>query len=68
MVGINSDGTLSNVEIMKSSGYSVLDDAAIRIVKLAAPYAPFTNDLKDYDRVEIIRTWRFEKGDRLFSQ
>ncbi|WP_257281541.1 energy transducer TonB [Endozoicomonas sp. ISHI1] len=68
MVAINRDGTLSNIEILKSSGYSVLDDAAIRIVRLAAPYAPFTDDLRDYDIVEIIRTWRFEKGDRLFSQ
>ncbi|WP_062263286.1 energy transducer TonB [Endozoicomonas arenosclerae] len=68
MVAINRDGTLSNVEILKSSGYNVLDDAAIRIVRLAAPYAPFTDDLRDYDMVEIIRTWRFEKGDRLFSQ
>lgn len=68
MVAINRDGTLSSVEILKSSGFSILDDAAIRIVRLAAPYAPFTDDLRDYDIVEIIRTWRFEKGNRLFSQ
>ena len=55
------------VAMMESSGSTVLDDAAIRIVKLAAPYAPFSNDLRDYDRVEIIRTWRFERGNRLFS-
>ena len=67
MVAINRDGTLHNVELMESSGSTVLDDAAIRIVKLAAPYAPFGNDLRDYDRVEIIRTWRFERGDKLFS-
>ena len=67
MVAINRDGTLHNVELMESSGSTVLDDAAIRIVKLAAPYAPFSNDLRDYDRVEIIRTWRFERGNRLFS-
>lgn len=67
MVAINSDGTLADVQILKSSGYNVLDDAAIRIVKLSAPYAPFTDDLRDYDMVEIIRTWRFERGDRLFS-
>ncbi len=67
IVAINSDGTLSNVEILESSGYKVLDDAAIRIVRLSAPYSAFSNDLKDYDIVEIIRTWRFERGDRLLS-
>ena len=68
MVAINSDGTLHDVEILEPSPSPVLDDAALRIVRLAAPYAPFGNDLKDFDRVEIIRTWRFERGDRLFSQ
>lgn len=68
VVTINSDGTLENVEILESSGFKVLDDAARRIVKLAAPFAPFDETLKNYDRVEIIRTWRFEQGDRLFSQ
>ena len=68
MVAINRDGTLANVEVLSSSGHKILDDAAIRIVRLASPYAPFGDDLKDYDMVEIIRTWRFERGDRLFSQ
>ena len=68
MVAINRDGTLASVEVLSSSGYKILDDAAIRIVRLASPYAPFGDDLKDYDMVEIIRTWRFERGDRLFSQ
>lgn len=67
MVAINRDGTLSNVEILNSSGYKVLDDAAVRIVKMASPFAPFDDTLKSYDLVEIIRTWRFEPGDRLFS-
>ncbi|MGI2028725.1 energy transducer TonB [Endozoicomonas acroporae] len=68
MVAIKRDGTLSNVEILDSSGYRVLDDAAERIVRMASPFAPFDDTLKSYDIVEIIRTWRFEPGDRLFSQ
>ena len=68
MVAINRDGTLSDVEILQSSGQRVLDDAAIRIVRLASPFAPFGDDLRSYDMVEIIRTWRFEPGNRLFSQ
>ncbi len=68
MVAINHDGTLNNVEILDSSGHRVLDDAAVRIVKMASPFAPFDDSLKSYDLVEIIRTWRFERGDHLFSQ
>lgn len=68
MVAINRDGTLSDVEVLQSSGQRVLDDAAIRIVRLASPFAPFGDDLRSYDMVEIIRTWRFEPGNRLFSQ
>ncbi len=65
-VQIQRDGTLKSVEIIHSSGQKVLDDAAIRIVRMAAPYMPFPPNLKGYDVIEIIRTWRFEPGN-LFS-
>ena len=65
-VQIQRDGTLKSVEIIHSSGQKVLDDAAIRIVRMAAPYMPFPPKLKGYDVIEIIRTWRFEPGN-LFS-
>ncbi|WP_374287625.1 energy transducer TonB [Pseudomonas fluvialis] len=68
LVTINRDGTLYEVQVLESSGHSVLDQAAMRIVRLAAPYAPFSGDLAEFDRLEIIRTWRFERGDRLSSQ
>ena len=67
LVSINRDGSLYEVQVLESSGQAVLDQAAQRIVRLAAPYAPFTGDLADIDRLEIIRTWRFERGDRLSS-
>lgn len=67
LVSINRDGSLYEVQLLESSGEAVLDQAAMRIVRLAAPYAPFTGDLADIDRLEIIRTWRFERGDRLSS-
>lgn len=66
-VAINRDGTLREVKILETSGHRVLDNAALRIVRLAAPYAPFTGDLMDVDVLEIIRTWRFEPGDRVSS-
>ncbi|MBD9396824.1 energy transducer TonB [Pseudomonas sp. PDM11] len=67
LVSVNRDGSLYEVMVLESSGEQVLDQAAMRIVRLAAPYAPFTGDLADIDRLEIIRTWRFERGDRLSS-
>ncbi len=68
LVSINRDGTLREVSVLESSGKPVLDQAALRIVRLAAPFAPFTGDLADVDVLEIIRTWRFESGDRLSSR
>ncbi|HDZ56869.1 MAG TPA: energy transducer TonB [Pseudomonas xinjiangensis] len=67
LVAINRDGTLREVRILETSGQRVLDNAALRIVRLAAPYAPFTGDLMDVDVLEIVRTWRFEPGDRVSS-
>lgn len=67
MVSINRDGSLYEVLVLESSGQRLLDQAAQRIVRLAAPFAPFTGDLAEFDRLEIIRTWRFARGDRLSS-
>lgn len=68
LVSINSDGSLREVKVLKSSGHRVLDQAAMRIVKLAAPYSTFPPEIKqDTDILEIIRTWSFEKGNYLSS-
>jgi protein TonB len=58
---IKWDGTLIKAEILKSSGKSLLDDAALQIVNQAAPFLPFSAELrKDFDQMTIIRTWNFE--------
>ena len=68
-VSIKSNGTLDSVEINKSSGQRILDDAAIHIVKLAAPYAPFPEDIrKETDVLSIVRTWTFTPNDQLESE
>jgi protein TonB len=68
-VALNPDGSINNMTLRRSSGYKVLDDAALRIVKLAAPYAPFPSDIrKDTDILHITRTWQFLKDNRLASQ
>ncbi|MFT5451102.1 MAG: protein TonB [Enterobacterales bacterium] len=59
-VSINKDGTVYDIAIRRTSGHKVLDDSAIRIVRLAAPFAPLTKDIMvDTDILEIIRVWHF---------
>ncbi len=68
-VSIRADGSVESVEINKSSGQRLLDAAAIRIVKLAAPYAPFpVNIRKDTDILSIVRTWTFTTNDHLETE
>jgi len=66
---INHDGSLNRVDINRSSGYKVLDDAAKRIVQMASPYAPFPPDIRrDTDILEITRTWYFTQGDQVSAK
>jgi len=68
LVTVKRDGSLLAVQILESSGQKVLDDAAKKIVRLAAPFPPFSGALADStDELEIIRTWRFERSDKLSS-
>ena len=65
-VSIKADGSLEKLEINHSSGHAVLDEAAQRIVRLAAPFAPFPDNIsKDTDILSITRTWTFTKQDSL---
>lgn len=62
-VAINHDGTVVNVQVRRSSGHAILDDAARRIVHLAAPFAPFPPDFrKEFDVLRITCTWKFSDG------
>jgi protein TonB len=68
MVAILPDGSLKEVALLESSGEPVLDEAAIRIVRLAAPFAPFPDNLRQStDVLEIIRTWQFRRNSSLRS-
>ncbi len=68
-VSIKSDGSVESIEINKSSGSKVLDDAAKNIVNLAAPYAKFSEEMKkNTDILGITRTWTFTQEDMLATE
>ena len=70
-VKIKADGSIESVEINRSSGKKILDEAAIRIVRLAGQngFSPFPPDIsRDTDILEITRTWIFTRSDELMSQ
>jgi protein TonB len=59
-VALNPDGTVREIRILRPSGHPVIDEAATRIVNLAAPFPPFPPEiLKDADILHITRTWEF---------
>ena len=63
LVVIRRDGSLEDIQILSSSGYAVLDEAAITIVRMAAPYSPFPPELRaTADKLEIVRTWHFREN------
>ncbi len=62
-VGIRKNGTIESIDIMRSSGVREIDQAAVRIVRVCAPYAPLPDNITDkVDILHITRTWRFEAG------
>ncbi len=65
-VAIKANGEVESVEINRPSGHKVLDQAALRIVRLAAPFDPFPPDIRaDTDVLHITRTWTFARGDQV---
>ena len=67
-VRINAEGEVIDVQITKSSGTAVLDEAARQILRMAQPFAPFSEELRERaDQIVIIRTWDF-KSNRFKTQ
>jgi protein TonB len=63
LVVINWDGKLKDLQILQSSGHRSLDEAAMRIVRIASPFQDFPVEMrKKYDQLEIIRTWKFSRS------
>ena len=68
-VGINFDGSIYSIRIPRSSGYPSLDDAAKRIVRMSAPFAPLPKSLrKELDVLIITRVWQFSDETGMSAQ
>jgi protein TonB len=68
-VGIRADGSVESVVVDRTSRQKILDLAAVRIVEMGGPYAPFPPDIsRDTDILYITRTWSFSPGDSLTSR
>jgi protein TonB len=68
-VAIKADGEVEAVQVERSSGHKLLDQAAIRIVRLAAPFDRFPDNIRrDTDIIHITRTWTFARGDQVTAE
>jgi len=68
-VAIKADGEVESVEVNRSSGHKFLDQAAVRIVRLAAPFERFPDNIRaDTDILHVTRTWSFTKGDQVVAE
>ncbi|MEE8464780.1 MAG: TonB family protein [Gammaproteobacteria bacterium] len=63
-VVVQSDGLLREIVVLRSSGQRHLDEAALRTLRLAAPFDPFPEELrKKYDVVRFAYEWQFIAGE-----
>ncbi|MDZ7751946.1 MAG: TonB family protein [Gammaproteobacteria bacterium] len=68
-VSLKPDGSINKIQLRRSSGEKVLDDAAMRIVRLAAPFARFPDGIREEtDILHIERTWQFLGSNQLFAR
>lgn len=65
-IEIKADGDINKVDIQRSSGNKILDDAALRIVRLSSPFAAFPPEMREkFDILAFARTWTFTNSDSL---
>ncbi len=67
-VGVRRDGSVESVRIIRSSRIPMLDEAALRIVKLSEPFAPLPKSSEDPDVLHVTRTWQFMPGGELVDR
>ncbi len=65
-VDVLHDGSVEQIRVLRSSGYDVLDEAAVRIVRLSSPFSPLPEQIREeVDVLTITRTWQFSPAGRL---
>jgi protein TonB len=67
-VAIRRDGTVESIDVVQPSGYPLLDEAAIRTVRLAEPFGPLPQTKEKVDVLHITRTWQFLPGNVMRNQ
>ncbi|MFK7893291.1 MAG: energy transducer TonB [Granulosicoccus sp.] len=68
IVGIYKNGEIESITIDESSGHTLLDEAAVRIVEMAAPFEPMSGKLaEETDILYIVRTWEFNSSNSVIS-
>ncbi len=62
-VDVHEDGSIGRIRVLRSSGHNILDEAAVRIVRLSAPFAPLPEEIRrEVDVLTITRTWQFSSS------
>lgn len=67
-VAIRKDGTVESIDIVQPSGFPILDEAAMRTVRLAEPFGPLPATKEGIDVLHITRTWQFLPGNVMRNQ
>ena len=67
-VGVRRDGSVESTRIIQSSNIPMLDNAALRIVQLSAPFEPLPKTQEDPDILHVTRTWQFLPGGELLDR
>ena len=67
-VGVRRDGSVESTRIIQSSNIPMLDNAAIRIVQLSAPFEPLPKTREEPDVLHVTRTWQFLPGGELLDR
>jgi protein TonB len=66
-VDVLADGSVEQIRVLQSSGYDILDEAAVRIVRLSSPFSPLPEEItREVDVLTITRTWQFSARSGLY--
>lgn len=67
-IGIRRNGSIERADVVQSSGIPLLDEAALRIAKLAEPYPPLPKTPENPDILNVVRTWQFLPGGEMIDE